>query len=64
LISPGVDATRTAWAATSFDDRTVGCSGGGGFGGGGVKHLMGRDGAGFGADERMIFICDVQSDQG
>jgi hypothetical protein len=52
-IPPGLDATRTACAATSFDGG--GLLTGGAAGAGGVKLLIGRDGCGAGAGTRTAF---------
>jgi hypothetical protein len=59
FIEPGVEATRTAWAATSFEAGVRGgLASGGGFGAGSSKHLIGRQVC-FGGVERVIFICNL-----
>jgi hypothetical protein len=58
-MPPGLDATRTAWAATSLDDLTVECSGGGAAGAGSENRLIGRDGGVTGDGLRMIFITNL-----
>jgi hypothetical protein len=42
-MPPGLDAMRTACAATSLEDRTVGCAGGFGAGGGAANFLIGLE---------------------
>jgi hypothetical protein len=59
LMPPGLDATRTACAATSLEDRTVDRSGDGAAGAGSENRLIGCDGMAGGAGVRTIFMAQT-----